>query len=427
MIDRHPASPTDSWWVRSGPGIDPVKSHTGRTWSEVSQEISQSVKPPYSNRVYPSTEYGCGLNLLSANNGEKRLVPYSIYLDESFYEFWGLQNPQGSFCYAVFGLADNQAAALREFHKGFLQEFQAAVGKELKEEPPRELKSVLFRRLPVTVRRRLWLGLRRFMLSSDSFVLADFTPVRGFVLERVRSDLARNGEERLPDKWQPLYEQRQAEILKLVAQGGAGQAAILEWLVGTTFAGLAHYLASRTDKYEVYFDPRSPKEDDGVRSGILSFTKMSLQALHQDDPGRFKGVCGDRKSEELPGLQIADLMVGEVRNWFISNPEILSFGSGPQLVTTETSNMIFKHAAPLANPLSGRNFSAKRQRYTRLPPGLAGGLYRANEHSALPYFRNVLAKGLLSCVAEWGEFRHIDFGSGGVIDSIDDWETGLLA
>ena len=154
---------------------------------------------------------------------------------------------------------------------------------------------------------------------------------------------------------------------------------------------------------------------------------MSLQALHQDDPGRFKGVCGDRKSEELPGLQIADLMVGEVRNWFISNPEILSFGSGPQLVTTETSNMIFKHAAPLANPLSGRNFSAKRQRYTRLPPGLAGGLYRANEHSALPYFRNVLAKGLLSCVAEWGEFRHIDFGSGGVIDSIDDWETGLLA
>ena len=49
------------------------------------------------------------------------------------------------------------------------------------------------------------------------------------------------------------------------------------------------------------------------------------------------------------------------------------------------------------------------------------GLYRANEHSGLPYFRNVLAKGLLSCVAEWGEFRHIDFESGDVIDSIDDW------
>ena len=105
-----------------------------------------------------------------------------------------------------------------------------------------------------------------------------------FVLERVRSDLARNGEERLPDKWQPLYEQRQAEILKLVAQGGAGQAAILEWLVGTTFAGLAHYLASRTDKYEVYFDPRSPKEDDGVRNGILSFYQNELAGASSRRP-----------------------------------------------------------------------------------------------------------------------------------------------
>jgi hypothetical protein len=354
------------------------------------------------------------------------LVPYSIYLDESFYEFWGLQNPQGNFCYAVFGLPDDQIAALLAFHAHLLREFQNAVTTELREEPPKELKSVLLRRLAAPVRRRLWLKLRQFMLNSESFVLADFTPVRGFVLEKIRSDLAREGQERLPDEWQPLYEQRKTEILELAKQGGVGQTVVLEWLLGTTTASVAYYLRNRASKYRVYFDPRSPKEDEGVRNGILGFTKMTLQSLHQQELDRFAGVSGEYKSENLPGLQIADLMVGEVRNWFISNSQILSFGSGPQFVTNANSNMLFRHSNPVANPLSGVDFNAKRQRYTKLPAGLIGRLQKADEYSALPYFRSLLAKRLLSCVAEWGEFRHIDFESGAVIDSIDDWETGLV-
>jgi len=55
------------------------------------------------------------------------MVPYTVYMDESFYEFWGLQNPEGNFCYAVFGLPDQHLRTLDQFHAEFLRDFQTAV------------------------------------------------------------------------------------------------------------------------------------------------------------------------------------------------------------------------------------------------------------------------------------------------------------
>ena len=52
------------------------------------------------------------------------MVPYTVYMDESFYEFWGLQNPEGNFCYAVFGLPDLHLRTLDQFHAEFPWDFQ---------------------------------------------------------------------------------------------------------------------------------------------------------------------------------------------------------------------------------------------------------------------------------------------------------------
>jgi hypothetical protein len=64
-------------------------------------------------------------------------------MDESFYEFWGLQNPEDNFCYAVFGLPDQHLRTLDQFHAEFLRDFQTAVKTDLNREAPRELKSHL--------------------------------------------------------------------------------------------------------------------------------------------------------------------------------------------------------------------------------------------------------------------------------------------
>ena len=352
-------------------------------------------------------------------NEAAELTPYVVYLDESFFQFWPFDNRSGNFCYAVFGLPQSQLIALGEFHDEFLHRFQAAIEAELKEDPPVELKSHLFRRLPFNTRRRLGLQLREFMTRANAFLLADFTEVRGFVLEGIRSSLARHAHKRLPDDWETLYERRRRELTELVKKGKEGIGPVLDRLMGTTIGAVAHFLTTRASSYEVFFDPRQPREDLEVADSIREFTEMVLNRMHQEEPGRFKGVSGRYKSGELPGLQVADLLVGEVRNWFLNNEAILRFESGPDLVTEENANAHWYFPA-------GIKFMSKRQRVRKLPPGLVRRLQRANESSILPFFRNHLARSLLSCVAYWGEFRHVNFEEGSAIDSLDDWVAALV-
>jgi hypothetical protein len=190
--------------------------------------------------------------------------------------------------------------------------------------------------------------------------------------------------------------------------------------MGTTIGAVAHFLTARASSYEVFFDPRHPREDLDVAESIREFTETVLNGMHREQPGRFRGVSGKYKSEELAGLQIADLLVGEVRGWFLTNNEILRFESGPELVTEANANALWYFPA-------GQQFMSKRQRVRNLPPGLARRLRRANEGSILPFYRNHLAKCLLSCIAYWGEFRHVNFEDGSVIDSLDDWVAALGA
>jgi hypothetical protein len=184
-------------------------------------------------------------------------VTYAVYLDESFYKFWTLENPEGNFCYALFALPITQVDSLGDLHAEIMETFKAAVI-AMGGEAPREMKSHIFRKLPANTRRRIALMLRQFMQRAGAFVIADFTEVRGFVMGFIRSALAKRGDNRLPDEWENLYDQRRTEIVKLVELGQAGQAPLLEQLLGTPIAGLAHYLMTRAETYSLYFDPREP-------------------------------------------------------------------------------------------------------------------------------------------------------------------------
>ncbi len=63
-------------------------------------------------------------------------------------------------------------------------------------------------------------------------------------------------------------------------------------------------------------------------------------------------------------------------------------------------------------------FISKPERHTSLPDSLVRKMYRATESSTLPFFRQQLANGLLSWVARWGEYRHIDFERRMIFDSL---------
>lgn len=338
---------------------------------------------------------------------------YDIYVDESFFRFWGFDDPDGNFCYAAVGVPGSQRVSFKQGMVALFGEFQLAAEQSLLEVSPPEIKSTIFRRMPLPVRRRFAFKIRDLLLKTNSFFLSEYSPVRGFVIESIRSDLVAQGQEELPSDITGLYNRRRQELVNSVRREGAGQSPILRNLIALPSSALAHYLARRTESFTVILDPRGRVEDAEIARSIAAHSIAVLEAVQHENADKFREVISDKTSIEVPELQIADLLAGEVRNWFILNPEFLQYKSGTTLLPASKLGDMF--------PLKTREgTAAKPERHTRMPYGLVRRLTTATEGSTLPYFRGSLANHLLSCIAEHGEFRHIDFSRHLIIDSPDD-------
>jgi hypothetical protein len=340
------------------------------------------------------------------------LPSFTVYIDESFFEFWGLKRPTNNFCYLAFGAPTRNLAALDEKCRVLLDYFKKAIQKDLGIEPPDEMKSVLFRRLEAVNRRRIALQLRNVMLALDCFILAEYSEVQGFILEAVRSDLLKAGKKELPENWMPLYDAKRKSFLDDVQRKGLGQAPMLERLISLPSTALAHYLSLRAQDYEVLLDPRGDIEDQNLQDAIRDYASSVADRIRAGGQNNLKSVRVDVLSEQSFGLQIADLLAGELRWWFISHPEFLEYGSGRSLL--EEKELKSFHASKTAN-----GFFIKPERRVKIPVGLISKLQTADKSSLFPYFNRSLANKLISCIAKNGEFRHIDIAHRQFIDSPD--------
>jgi hypothetical protein len=345
------------------------------------------------------------------------LPSYIVYVDESFFQFWGLKRPLDNFCYLAFGLPTHHLKAFEIEHKLMLADFQRAArtdlaSKALDPKATAEIKSTLFRQFDIVNRRRLALRLRGLMLASECFVLAEFSEVQGFILEAVRSDLLEAGKKELPQDWNALYDAKRKEFLDHVQRKDLGQSPMLERLISLPAVALAHYLALRAKQYEIFVDPRGQVEDENLADAIGDYTMSVVRLIREQGQTNLVSVKVDVRSEQSPGLQIADLLAGELRWWFVSNPEFLKYRSGRILLDKNELTSFY------ASKTATRTL-IKPERRTKIPESLRRKLYVADKRSLFPYFHGSLANGLMSCIARTGEFRHIDLTHGEIIDSPD--------
>ena len=67
---------------------------------------------------------------------EANLERYQVYVDESFFKFWGFKYPDGNFCYVIFGLLTTNLAAFEAQHSHLLNDFKKVIVSELQEPEP---------------------------------------------------------------------------------------------------------------------------------------------------------------------------------------------------------------------------------------------------------------------------------------------------
>jgi len=169
-------------------------------------------------------------------------------------------------------------------------------------------------------------------------VIGEFQEVRGFVLESIRSDVVQAGSEELPQNWQELHDKRRDQLAKTGAQGAAGRSPILSRLLSLPTNAATNYVARRSLSFSVTLESSRRcwrRTSRGRNSQIYDYR---LEKIQRERGEKFRSVRYDLRLESAPGLQIADILAGEVRNWFLANAGFLDLNSGTTLAISDTSN-----------------------------------------------------------------------------------------
>jgi hypothetical protein len=128
---------------------------------------------------------------------------------------------------------------------------------------------------------------------------------------------------------------------------------------------------------------------------------------------RFLGLEIGKSSHEEFGLQIADLVAGEVRRFFRFNPDLLTHGSGLGLIT-------FRHQeGEVATVEEIDGVLHKKGRRVQIPPYLLRQALTSNLNCGFPYLRNLLGSGMVTCITEFGTERDVAPFDGCFLDVCD--------
>lgn len=343
---------------------------------------------------------------------QHRHSEYTVFVDESFYRFFGFVDPDGNFCHAVLGVPTANYQRLHDILTP-LREAYFRQAWRLYGEVPQEIKFSTLRTFPANFRVRFSRDLVRALRETGGFVSGCYTPTQGQVMERVRVNLLGEAEE-VPEDHAGLYDAARAELLEQFQ--GVGQAELITGLLTLPFAAVVNFLESFECTFRLHYDPRQEAEDRAVRDAMAGYMDGLMRLPEPLGHGDiYRGMEIGIPSHDELGLQLVDVFAGEFRDFFRNNGEALTEGTTSMLITATSDE-------PLQQFQDVGDARFKSGTLTPMSAGLLRKLRRRNTMHILSYFYPVLAAGNVTCVTLNGQERLLEIPTGMIFDLLD-WMT----
>ena len=339
-------------------------------------------------------------------------APYLVFIDESFRGFFEFRE-QGYFAHAAVGIPESQYDAMKSVVTPVFEDYR-----RLTSAGQREIKHTEFKRLAYRDRRRLAVKIRDAFKAHGAFINVFYSPLRSFVLERVRTRLFGDGKREIPPDFKALYNEA-AEVLKTEREG-PGQSGLIEKLLLLPISAVANMLATFESSFTVIYDPREKKEDkavitriDGALAALMNLKDKDVE-MRWDLHTFVKSFVHDRRSENEVGLQMADLVVGETRAFFDANPEQMEFAASRKLVTQGSYE-------PWVTVERARGELWKTGALNRIPAAVRKKWLVQDRagRTVLPLFCELFGAGVATCYSSWGQPRHIAIFDRYVLDQVE--------
>jgi len=335
--------------------------------------------------------------------------PYLIFVDESLRSFFGFAQPNGYLCYAAVGIPEEEYSFLKRSMAVIFHDYESMVvgdsGVHLK-----EFKFDRFKSLSSEQRADLAGRIQKVLRTYGCFVAAFYARVKGVVMEQVRSGLVGQQNE-VPADHQALYAESASELRKNT-EDGVAQSETISSILRIPLAGLSYFMRQFECPYRICCDPREAKEDKAVLSAIDNFFSGPMNVLAPEESKLYGGMNNRVDSVDEIGLQIADLLTGEVRFFFENNPELLSVESDHKLITGESREEIemWVHEFGIYH---------KYGSLIKIPPDIMQKIQVFSGGSCIPIYRRSFAAGLLGYYTDLGQPRYIELYEGNFFQQID--------
>jgi len=333
---------------------------------------------------------------------------YLLFVDETFREFFGLNDPTGYLCYAAVGIPERE---YEFFKRALAKTFPVYEGYIVGDSglTLREFKFEDFRRMERLHRENVAGQIAKLMKMYGAFFVGFYTRATGVVMEHVRSDLV-GITTTLPDDYSKLYEDAATDLRSELQ--GVGQSAVIARILRFPVLATAHFLAYFGCKFKVLCDPRESKEGKAVQKAIDDLMTEHFVRAAPKEAVSYLGMDNSRESHTELGLQVADLLAGEVRLLFENHPAVLTVGSSLALIDGNSREEMewWEVAAGVFQKLG---------RIHKIPAELRTALEHTDGTNCLPLYRHSLAAGLLTCYTDLGQPRHIEVFEGNFFEQTD--------
>ena len=344
-----------------------------------------------------------------------------VFVDESFFEWFGCRRRDGNFCYAAVSLPASSTGDLGDFMSALeariLRAYAKATGKPL----PKEVKSAHIRALPPGDLQTIAEKIAYFLTRHKGYIFGFFTTTEGLINNELRGDhyekdanefttVKTNYEaefQRVKDEMQKDWADRKAALEK--STGDNVHCFIELERLYHQFVGFAvHFHAnSIRETFHIHYDSRNPVEDrllhDSLEDFLAKLERTGVQAR------RYYLGADFVSSERSAGARLAVLIAGDFRQLFRTYPHLLDAESDLEVLSAKYN--------PAMTLVGGR-----APFYRREDSGQVQELVRnfdPQKPLMFPILKQFLACGLISGYGANGEARHVDFQTGGFWDMAD--------
>lgn len=333
---------------------------------------------------------------------------YTVFVDESFYKWFGLPSTESNFCYAALSVPTARLKALDRFEAS-LRNF--VWGRLPSAEKSRidfeEIKYTHLKLLSPGVIDEIGRRMATFLQEYDGTIFGFFIPASGYLAYMLRSDFIDDldGLKQLPEKERHArLEARRQELLQK-ARDAEHNIGLLSEIYPPFFNMLLQHHGRFLHKtYRIVYDSRNPEEDK-----LLHQVAEDLgEKVDRLTPDTYRHYLGHETSASAksPGLRLVDWFAGDIRAFFRLSAPVLSAGSS------------FDILSPYYNPemiLVEHGPYYKKQ----LPPAAMSCFETMGRGLMMPSIKPFFASGLISYYAEKGEARHVSIPHSLAFDMAD--------